>query len=196
MDEEVIKPLATGNYDLLEVHDYSSLSPLPPLPKYRETILIAWSLGVYAAANSKITADLAIAINGTLYPVDQQYGIAPEIFSATITNWHEKGRHKFNRRMCGDRETLAQFTSNAPRRSIIDQQQELKAIAARTQNKPCPRNIFDVALVSNRDRIIPPAAQLAYWNKEQCPIISLEAPHYPFNLWNSWKELIDFVRNR
>ena len=195
MDANVINSLSCAGVDLLEINDYSTITPLPKFQEYEQTILIAWSLGVIVAAQCAIKADLAIAINGTLRPIDDQFGIPPTIFAGTIDNWHEHGRNKFNRRMCGDRETLAHFNSNSPARSIKAQQQELIAIRDTVKTQPEPVNIFDVTIICSGDRIVPPAAQNAYWSEQNTTIIKLDAPHYLFKRWNSWKELIDSVKS-
>ncbi len=196
MDAGAVNSLSDDGFDLLEINDYSTHKPLPTFQEYDRTILVAWSLGLLAAAQSGIKADLAIAINGTLRPIDDIFGIPPAIFQGTIDNWHERGRNKFNRRMCGDRETLAYFNCNPPSRSTEAQQQELIAIRNTVQTQPEPANIFDVAIISSGDRIVPPAAQRAYWEAEKTAIIELNTPHYLFNRWNSWKELVACAENR
>ena len=196
MDACAVSSLACDGFDLLEINDYSTPTPLPAFQEYDQTILIAWSLGLIAAAQSGIKADLAIAVNGTLRPIDDRLGIPPAIFQGTIDNWHERGRNKFNRRMCGDRETLAHFSRTPPARSIEAQQQELIAIRNNVKTQPEPTNIFDIAIISSGDRIVPPAAQNAYWTEQQTAFITLDAPHYLFNRWHSWKELIDCAQNR
>lgn len=196
MDAGVIKSLSCDGFDLLEINDYSTCTALPALPEYDRVILIAWSLGVVAAAQCEINSDVAIAINGSLRPIDETFGIPPAIFQGTIDNWHERGRNKFNRRMCGDRETLAHFNTHSPCRTVEAQQQELIAIRDAVQNQPEPANIFDVAMVSSGDRIMPATAQTAYWKREKTAVVELDASHYLFNRWNSWKELIDCAQNR
>ena len=196
MDANIVKSLSCSGFDLLEINNYSSTAPLPVLPKYDKTILIAWSLGLVAATQSEIKVDLAIAINGTLRPIDETFGIPPAIFQGTIDHWHEHGRNKFNRRMCGDRETLAYFNTNPPCRTVKDQQQELMTIRDTVTTQPEPQNIFDIAIISSDDRIIPPAAQTAYWEGQKTVTIKLDAPHYLFNRWNSWKELVDCAKSR
>jgi biotin synthesis protein BioG len=196
MDANAVSSLTGDGFDLLEINDYSTFNPMPAVQEYEQTILIAWSLGLIAAARSGIKADLAIAINGTLRPIDDKFGIPPAIFQGTIDNWHERGRNKFNRRMCGDRETLAHFNSTPPMRSIEAQRQELIAIRDSVRAAAEPTNIFDVAIISSGDRIVPPTAQNAYWREQKTAIIELNAPHYLFNRWNSWEELIDCAQNR
>jgi biotin synthesis protein BioG len=196
MDANAVSSLTGDGFDLLEINDYSTFNPMPAVHEYEQTILIAWSLGLIAAARSGIKADLAIAINGTLRPIDDKFGIPPAIFQGTIDNWHERGRNKFNRRMCGDRETLAHFNSTPPMRSIEAQRQELIAIRDSIRAAAEPTNIFDVAIISSGDRIVPPTAQNAYWREQKTAIIELNAPHYLFNRWNSWEELIDCAQNR
>lgn len=196
MDAGCVTALACTGFDLLEIHDYSTIASLPELSAYKQTILVAWSLGVFVAAQCRIPADLAIAINGTLRPLDEHYGIQPAIFQGTINSWDERGRNKFNRRMCGDRDTLAHFNAVPPCRSIEATQQELMIIAASVQVNPVPDNVFDKAIVGLKDRIMPSPAQMAFWQQTTTDIINVNGPHYLFNRWSSWKDLIDFVSHR
>jgi pimeloyl-[acyl-carrier protein] methyl ester esterase len=215
MNAGVVNSLSCTEFDVLEINDYTTISELPVLPEYDQTILIAWSLGVFTAAQCEIKSDLAIAINGTLRPIDETYGIPPVTFQATIDGWDERGRNKFNRRMCRDRKTLTYFTTtnqawerrrpacnntllttSNQQRLIEAQQMELIAIRDMVKHNPKPNNIFDIAIIGSGDRIMPPASQTAAWACEATDIIELGAPHYLFNRWNSWKELLDFAKNR
>jgi biotin synthesis protein BioG len=104
MDEKPFNHLAVDNdLDILMVYDYTTLDDVKELDAYKTVHLVAWSLGVFAAA--KVLAGKkfasAVAINGTLKPIDEGEGIAPAIFQGTIDLWSEASRMKFNRRMCG-----------------------------------------------------------------------------------------------
>lgn len=51
-----------------------------------------------------------------------------------------------------------------------------------------PRLPWSHAVLSQHDRIFPPENLRRYW-AGRCPVSEPEAPHYPFYLWNEWKEL-------
>ena len=97
--------------DLLLISNYTDLTPLPDLSAYQEIEIIAWSLGVYHAAkllsySQDLPVSHSIAINGTLEPISEQFGIPPKIFSGTLEKWNETTntpqpssiiyRHQFN----------------------------------------------------------------------------------------------------
>ena len=63
-------------YDLLSCYDYGDPrladDTLAELGQYDERVVVAWSLGVWAAARSGIEkVDRSLAINGTLTPLDK-----------------------------------------------------------------------------------------------------------------------------
>ncbi len=71
--------------DILAFHDYGSLEISPGIREhfesYSKITLIAWSLGVWAAAHAALPrVDRAVALNGTLRPLSERYGISPEVF--------------------------------------------------------------------------------------------------------------------
>ena len=50
---------------------------------------------------------------------------------------------------------------------------------------------FDKAIISEKDKIIPALNQQNWWQMQNVQIIKLEnAPHYIFNLYNNWSDLI------
>ena len=71
-------------YDLLIVWDYRNPAPFNILKKYDETVVLAWSFGVYAAQlllpslSSGLNITGRWAVNGSLNPIDPISGIPPE----------------------------------------------------------------------------------------------------------------------
>ena len=180
--------------DMLEVHDYTDLDPaelFQQISPYAKINLIAWSLGVWAAAavfeHSGILFGSALALNGTLYPVHPEYGIAPEIFDGTIANWLiPAARERFLRRMAGSA-SAAQLLPETGR-SPEDQLSELVAIRKHASERPVPRNIYTHAVLGRQDRIIPFAAQEKFWNEQSgTELIPADLPHYPFDGQHFWK---------
>ncbi len=179
--------------DVLEVHDYTDLASAELFRRirpYAETGLIAWSLGVWAAAavfeHSGIRFGSALALNGTLHPVHPEYGIAPEIFDGTAANWlMPAARERFLRRMAGSAAAARQLPETG--RSPEDQQNELAAIRKLASERPVPRNIYTHAVLGRQDRIIPFAAQENFWNAQSdTELIPADLPHYPFGGQQLW----------
>lgn len=56
--------------------------------------VFAWSFGVYAAAywlrKENLSPTMAVAINGTLSPIDDELGIPVGVFNGTLENLSEK----------------------------------------------------------------------------------------------------------
>lgn len=193
MDDRVLAHLAEdADADVLTVCDYTALAPLPDLSAYRERYLVAWSLGVLAAAAVLSRQPLAltgsVACNGTLRPVDAEYGIPPALVQGTIAHWLDPlARRKFYHRVWGQAE------APMPERSPESQQLELQALACLAQAEP-PPNPFRQALVSPNDRIMPAAAQIRYWEEAGIPCRLCQSPHDPFAQMRGFREVIDLAR--
>lgn len=181
--------------DMLAFYDYAS----PALPDglleacagYHHITLLAWSFGVMAARFVPLPPpDLALALNGTLHPVDALRGIDPAVFTATLDGYGEEGRLRFNRRMCATREALAAFETEAPGRSSADQLKELQALAVRfRQADPAPSWSYHHAIIGGRDLIVPPDRQRLAW--QGTPLTCIDAmPHYPFLHLKTLQEVV------
>ena len=92
LDEQPFCFLDSESHDVFMLYDYRDLS-FPVDVKalfrpYKEIYLLAWSLGVWVSQSLKnLLPDrtaFSVAINGTLQPIHQQYGIAPDIFASTL----------------------------------------------------------------------------------------------------------------
>jgi len=181
--------------DVLLCYDYT----VPGFPdgvadeiaSYRERTLVAWSLGVRAAAEACLEGiDRAVAVNGTLTPISADRGIAPEIFRATLEGWSEPNRERFYRRICGGAEQLGRFRAMAPERSVEDQKAELAAIEERILQNPVTDASWQYthAVIGGRDMIFPPAAQQAAWEGCERTVIA-DMQHVPFFILDSWEAL-------
>jgi len=189
MDEKPFKHLAVDNeLDVLMIYDYTVLEDIEELKDYKTVHLVAWSLGVFAAAKvlARIKFASTIAINGTLKTIDENEGIAPTIFQGTIDSWSEVARMKFNRRMCGI-EHGKQFKTN---RSIESQKSELIALQEQITNSPVPENIFQQAIISLNDKIFTRHNQEKHWQNARIPLPIIDEPHYFFPELKSWKEML------
>ena len=189
-------------FDVLEVHDYTDLNPdelFRLIRPYSRLHLAAWSLGVWAAAavfeHSGFRFESALAINGTLYPVHPEFGIAPDIFDGTIANWPDAGaRDRFLRRMAGSGSAAQRLPK--PDRSPEDQQNELIAIRKQCGERSVPANPYTKAVLGQRDRIIPFASQERFWAGQGITVVTAELPHYPFGGLSSWEEVLNLGNTR
>lgn len=186
MDENIVKHLAYEDYDVLMFYDYNTIDTdfnWDLLNIYIEKNIIAWSMGVMIA--SKLASNTVFfnkegsntAINGTLRPIDEKFGIHPRIYDLTIKGFNEKGREKFVKSMFdGD------FV-NSCSRNIENQRSELVALK---NYKSDDSFKYDKVLISDNDKIIPTKSQVAYWGIEP----NLKAGHCPFFQFKKWRELL------
>ena len=90
-DETPFKTLSCEGFDVLFIYDYNEISELEILKniseKYEQKFLITWSMGVFVAAYLRKyfeNFDKKIAINGTITPVDNEFGIPVKMFELTL----------------------------------------------------------------------------------------------------------------
>lgn len=195
MDERPFAPLQAEQYDVLMLaayHHFTLTDDLRmDLAAYQERVLVAWSMGVWAG--QQLFADCAglfasrIAINGTLCPVDEAYGIPPALCQGTLANWGEGSRHKFYRRMFWQGADWQRFAAQQPNRSLAEQRTELTFLLATVGCLSPTASIYQDVRVGLHDRIVPVASQLQFWQER--PISRLAAGHFPFYAWPSWDRL-------
>ena len=136
--------------------------------------LVAWSLGVWVATRlwaGHRSFTTATALNGTPFPMHDTLGIPTAIFEGTLHHISEEGMRRFNRRMCGDKETFNQ---------ILPEKLE--------SADPRISAFWDQAILSTEDKIFPATNLRNYW-QGRCPIQEIKAPHLPFYHYQSWNEL-------
>ena len=183
MDECVVNHLDCADYDILMFYDYNTLDTdfdFNTLNIYTEKNLIAWSMGVMIGSKySKIIPSLThcVAINGTLKPINIDYGIHPKIYDLTIKGFSEKGRERFINSMFDHKVEINCL------REISNQQTELIALKNYQADEAFKYNkIF----ISDTDKIIPTKSQIAFWGIEP----NLKGGHCPFFQFNKWSELL------
>lgn len=199
MDGEPIRHLASANYDVLTFYDYyhleSAIDIVNLIADYKTTTLVAWSMGVWAGQQifSGISGLLTscIAINGTLCPIDDQYGIPKEIVHGTLENFDDKQRLKFYYRMCRGRELYKKFIRNQPKRTIQDQKQELKSLLENTNCKASEKSVYTRAIVAEHDFVIPTRNQLGFWPEKM--VKRVDGSHFLFYAYASWDELLEMA---
>lgn len=182
MDSAPFAHVCRPGYDTFVVWDYRDLSiDWSPLSDYEEIVLIAWSMGVYAASMSihsldrRITA--RIAVNGTLTPVDDRTGIPVAIFEGTKATLDERRLTKFFRRMCGDRSTYDLFAATLPQRPADELVEELEAIYPAPILSNPQVDKWDRAIIGRDDAIFPSFNQQRAW-EGHAELYVVDRPHY------------------
>ena len=139
MDGKAVQHIK-GDYDILVINDYRQLDieNLPELVSYQEIYVVAWSMGVWAAANTLmdwgISYERLIALNGTEHPVNDLWGIPEKIYRLTERGMNAAGREKFMLRMLDNAAERERFVDNRPQREVEEVCDELVAI--RLQAEP------------------------------------------------------------
>ncbi len=189
MDAKVLSSMDHTGFDVLMVYDYTKQElNLPSLPEYQAIILVAWSMGVWAAGWCGAKANQFIAINGTPTPMDAATGINPAVFTATHQGWSEASRQKFNWRVAGGRAAWAVQQHHFPNRTVSNQKLELEAIAANCSQE-IKQLTWDKAIIGTADAIFLPVNQHEYWHG-QTRTIEVKMPHWPFHHFNNWHSII------
>ncbi len=182
MDSEPFAGLHRHGYDIMVVWDYRDFSlDWSCVAQYDEICVVAWSLGVYAAAaaTAPIAArvSLRLAVNGTLSPVDSLKGIPPAVFHGTLDALDERNLAKFYRRVAGSREAYSRFAETLPNRAVDELKTELEEFLPRDFFAPELDTRFDRAIISRDDAIFPAANQWRAW--EGTPRVMIDGAHLP-----------------
>ena len=180
------------NFDVLMVYDYNDFE-IPVIPEYKEYFLISWSMGVYAAyiLKDKLPKfSKKIAINGTPYPVDDEYGIPAKPFLLTLRHAKQGLEEKFYQNIFAKTEEYNRYISTAVERSIENRVTELNSLYEKIKNTRLSYDkYYDKALISTNDKIIPTQNQINFW-KNNAVIEMLEAGHFPYYNFKSWNEIL------
>jgi pimeloyl-[acyl-carrier protein] methyl ester esterase len=199
MDGTPFQPLASNGYDVFMLYNYHDLVLPQPLSDiingYRQISLVGWSMGVWVGqtlfCDSPGLFHRTIAINGTLCPIDDKWGIPEKIFSETLTGFDETTKMKFYRRMCREKTNLKMFLANQPGRSPAEQQGELFALQKMVLCMPSDQSIYDEVIIAEYDWVIPSENQRRFWSgRRQSEIAGF---HFLFYLWQSWDHLLLFA---
>lgn len=196
MDENPFSILKS-NCDILYVYDYTTPEfPYFDFSKYKNISLLAFSYGVYASAIAylpDIRIEKSVAVNGTLIPVDDKYGVPLRQFELT-EKMDSQSVVKFRERLFGGekaKEHFDIFEKNLPQRSAQSCTEELIGMKKYVPTFPTPSKNFDKVYISKYDRCVPTRNQLNFWkNLKNSNIIELECGHFPFFNYDSIEELL------
>ena len=197
-------------YDVMLCYDYRSMDfDASVMEGYGKVRLIAWSMGVWAASyifrvchtGSMPCWEERVAVNGTMFPRDNEKGIPEAVFDGTLDNMSSPVIMKFRRRMCG--KNYQQFLSLLPDsvRTEGDLKEELSSlrdavisagVSVARQSTSNDENMFcwDRAVAGKNDLIFPFDSQKAAWSEAGVPVREVECAHYDAELFS---ELISGV---
>lgn len=191
MDETPFTDMHPADSDWMICYDYRSLEFDESLLRgYSEITLVGWSMGVWAALRIMelypgLPVSRSIAINGTIYPIDESKGIAPSIFEGTLQGLSEQTLLKFQRRMCGSSAEYKIFQSVAPQRPVEELKEELAAIQKQCLSSDVPDFRWQKAVIGRNDRIFTPENQRRAWESNVELIEESEAAHYQRELFQT-----------
>lgn len=189
MNETPVGHLFCDDYDVLILFDYRNvdfdLSQFD-FSKYDEKYLVCWSMGVYVSSLFKEKLqdfNKKIAINGTMKIIDDDYGIPEKIYKITVKFLNEESCDKFIKNMFDNGRLNPNITIT---RTLKELKEELVAIQKISlKDELC----FDIALISDNDRIVPTKNQIKFWqNKSNIKLIN--STHCPFEKFKNWSDLL------
>lgn len=194
MDEKPTAHLTSSERDICTCFNYNELTS-PDTDRWQEyddIVIVAWSMGVWAAeqvvARLGLSYSSAYAVNGTPRPVDDQEGIPVAIARGTYDTLTPATLRRFYRRMFGSAELMKRMEGRMPEIDFDERKEELrKIIEAAPYETEGIR--WSKALLSVDDAIFPIKNMGNYWNRNS-GVRLLPAPHYPFDRFKSWEELI------
>lgn len=193
MNHQSLSHMESIDFDVMVFNNYIDFNmPKLDFSTYSDINVVCFSLGVYVYSqlqNHFPVVNSMSVINGTCSPINKDFGIAPEIFQGTISNFNEMGRQKFFRRMFSDKENFELFSKNLENSNVELQKNELIALQNTVLNSKekslKPRKV----IISEKDRIIPTANQKNYWKSENIVLLA-ECGHFPFFNFKNFDELI------
>ena len=189
MNETPVKHLKTEDFDVLVLFDYRNIDfnlSQFDFSKYQEKYLISWSMGVYVANLFKSELDnfdKKIAINGTTRIIDNDFGIPEKIYKVTVKFLNEESCDKFIKNMFDNGKLNQNITIT---RTLEELKEELISIQKIELTQELE---FDLALISDNDRIVPTKNQLNFW-KEKTENKLIGSTHCPFEKFGAWSELL------
>ncbi len=198
-DEKPFKFLQCNNYDVLFVYDYNNFEipqELKNINQYKHKFLITWSMGVFVANLLKdIFTDFEykMAINGTISPVDNEFGIPVKMFELTLKHAKIGLEGKFYKNVFQTEEEFQKYEKTPVERTIENRVSELENLYSeiKEQKEITAKEFYDFAIVSEFDKIIPPKNQIASHNKNTVKVLKIPYGHFPFYHYSSWDEILE-----
>ena len=171
-----------SNENVLMVYDYSDFGFDFDLKKYNEIYLLSWSMGVCVA--SKILKNInfikKIAINGTNFPINNEFGIKESIFKLTMKNFNLEN---FKKNMF---EKKLDLSKNFIFKDEFYLKNELKSLYDFCTKDLNESFTWDKALLSKDDKIFPFSSGHNFFKEKS---VVLNSYHFIFFDFNTWEEL-------
>lgn len=191
-DYKPFEYLDCENNDIVMIYDYSNLDFTLDFSGYKNYTLITWSMGVFIAyyLRDKLpNFNKKIAINGTPYPIDNDYGIPERTFALTLKYVDTGLQGKFYQNLFYTPDEYEQYTKTPVERTIENRAEELRALNdfIKLANISYDK-FYDTAIISDFDKIIPTKNQHNFW-EGKAHIKTLVSGHFPFYNFKSWTEL-------
>lgn len=180
--------------DILFIYDYSDLNfdeiAYFDFTPYVEINLIAYSYGVFAA---NLAADFlpeinnSVAISGTIFPIDENYGIKPKIYDLMLNSFNLDVIQNFKNKMEMNSGGIIQNS----KREIENLKLELINIKNYVLNNKIKENFeFCKVIITKKDRIIPYLAQKNFWEGHR-NVYELDLGHFPFFNFKDFDEILE-----
>lgn len=185
-DAAPFRNLHPDGWDIAVAYDYSSMDlDSGFLDRYETVRLFAWSLGVVAASVALAgcgNISEAVAINGTLSPVDDGKGIPTAIYFGTADNLDLRNLVKFRKRMAGNSERYRRYFAEAAvtGEEILSLKEQLYRLAELSEKISGSGHLpWKRAYVSSNDRIFPPANIKQAWTDAGVETVEIDDAHMP-----------------
>ena len=196
--------LDCNGFDVLILYDYSVIASeceaiqLIKNLYYKQYYLIAWSMGVFMAYQMREQLPefkQKIAINGTPFPIDDEFGIPQKPFLLTLRHAKTGLEGKFYQNIFNQTEEFEKYMKTPVERTIENRVEELHSLYDKIKKeKEILKQVqddamayYDKAIVSSNDKIIPTKNQLNFWqNKAEI----IESGHFLFYNFKSWNEIL------
>lgn len=198
-DEKPFKFLQCNDFDVLFVYDYNDFKlpeELKNIKIYKHKYLITWSMGVFVAnlfKNLFSDFEYKMAINGTISPVDNKFGIPIKMFELTLKHAKIGLEGKFYKNVFQTEEEFQEYSKTPVGRTIENRVSELENLYTEIKNhKELEiQKFYDFAIVSDFDKIIPPKNQITSHNQNKVRVLRLPYGHFPFYHYSKWNEILE-----
>ena len=200
LDENPFLKMDTEGYDLLMYYQYDNLD-CPGLFRdyynYQKAAYIGYSFGAASMVrhlNNIIGLNPGdcrfdyFAVNGTLAPINDIFGIRKDIFEKTLADMKKTGIEAFYKNLFDDKDDFNEFMDLKPMRDFEGQVKELESLSEEFSENIINSNacLIQKALISEKDRIFNSRSQHAYWESVNVPVVGIKGGHFPYFRWNSW----------
>lgn len=170
-----------SNENVLMVYDYSDFNFDINLNEFKKITLIAWSMGVCVASKilKDIKFDKKIAINGTNFPINNEFGIKESIYKLTMKKFDLEN---FKKNMF---ENDINFSKDFKFNDEFYLKNELLSLYDFCIKDLNENFLWDKALLSKNDKIFPFKSSFNFFKEKVCV---LSKPHFVFFDFNVWDE--------